>query len=63
MCHQLSNGADTSMARPPQAEMNAPSGPEKPQMRTLMSRNALPRKNVAEKMRYADAAPASTPQA
>jgi hypothetical protein len=45
LCHQSSNGADTSIAMPPHALMKAPSGPVKPQMRTLAAARtgALPR--------------------
>ena len=51
------------MAAPPQADRNAPSGPDKPQMRTLASRTGVVRPKVVVKIRYADEMPASTPQA
>ncbi len=63
LCHQLSNGAEASIIRPPHAEMKEPSGPERPQIRTLTSRNADARRNVVDRMRYADERPASTPHA
>ena len=37
LCHQSSNGAEASIATPPHAQMKAPSGPDRPQMRTLTS--------------------------
>ena len=63
LCHQSSNGAETSIATPPHARMNAPSGPTKPQMRTLTSRSGAFRPNVVVRIRYPEAMPASTPHA
>ena len=51
LCHQSSNGADASIATPPQAETKAPSGPDSPQMRTLLSFSTPPRPNVVVKIR------------
>src|SRR5262245_44627350 len=69
LCHQSSNGAETSIATPPQAEMKAPIGPDNPQMRTPAPRSAPPEPpcgegaNVDVKIKYADDRAASTPQA
>jgi hypothetical protein len=63
LCHQSSNGADASMAAPPQAQTNAPIGPDKPQMRTLTSRSDAALLNVVVKMRYAADTLARTPHA
>ncbi|PYR24757.1 MAG: hypothetical protein DMF92_21945 [Acidobacteria bacterium] len=63
MCHQSSNGADTSIAVPPQAERNAPIGPVNPQIPTLTSRSGELLWNVVVRIKYADEMSASTPQA
>ena len=63
LCHQSSKGADTSIAKPPHAERNAPAGPEKPKTRMLTSRSAAARPNVATAIRYPDEMPARMPHA
>src|SRR5262245_7730482 len=72
LCHQSSNGAETSIATPPQAEMKAPIGPESPQIRTPAPRRSEPASpkpsfgeggNVDVKIKYAEDRAASTPQA
>src|SRR3989442_1215480 len=63
LCHQSSNGAETSIAPPPQAEMKAPIGPERPQIRTPEARRAGEFPNVDVKIKYPDDRAASTPQA
>src|SRR5216683_4973223 len=61
LCHQLSNGADVSIATHPHTAMNAPSGPRNPQIFTDVSRAAGSPPNVALKIKYPHAIPTSTP--
>src|SRR5436853_484498 len=49
------------MAMPPQAAMNAPSGPRNPQILTDASRSGAARPRVVERIRYAQAMPARMP--
>src|SRR6185369_15884466 len=60
LCHQSSHGAETSIATPPQAEMKAPSGPERPQILTPDARSGGEFPNVDVKIKYADDRAAST---
>src|SRR5690349_4740610 len=61
LCHQLSNGAEVIIATPPQAQMNAPSGPRNPHIVTDTSHNAEFFLKVVERIRYPQVMPASTP--
>ena len=61
-CHQLSKGAETIMASPPQLAMNAPSGPRRPRIETEASRSGAARAKVVQRMRWPQLIPASTPQ-
>jgi hypothetical protein len=40
LCHQLSNGADVSIASAPQTQTHAPSGARNPQNSTLCARSS-----------------------
>ena len=46
LCHQLSKGPEAIMAKPPQAQRNAPSGPRKVHSDTAASRAARFRPKV-----------------
>src|SRR5262249_25209506 len=59
-CHQLSKGAEVSMQNPPQAAMNAPSGPRNPQIFTEFSLIVAFPANVVCKIRYAQERPVTT---
>src|ERR1700683_5258162 len=61
LCHQLSNGADVSMAMQPHTAMNAPSGPRNPQIFTDASCVTVSCPNVVCKIIYAQAIPTNTP--
>src|ERR1700722_8393710 len=59
-CHQLSKGAEVSMANPPHAAMNAPRGPRNPQIRTDDSLAAESALKVVCRIRYAQERPVNT---
>jgi len=61
LCHQSSNGAEVIIAIPPQAAMNAPSGPRNPQILTEASRSGESVWNVVERIRNPHEMPAITP--
>src|SRR6516225_7775239 len=60
LCHQLSNGAEVNMQKPPHAAMKAPSGPWNPQIRTEDALAAASRANVVRRIKYAQHNPVST---
>src|SRR4051812_34926963 len=62
-CHQLSNGADVTMAKQPHTATQAPSGARNPQKVTAESRAAAPRPNVVRSATYPDVSPAINPPA
>src|SRR5580658_755663 len=61
LCHQLSNGADVSIATQPHTAMKAPRGPRNPQISTDVSLSVDSPPNVAFKIKYPHAIPTSTP--
>ena len=60
LCHQLSNGAEVNMQKPPHAAMKAPSGPWNPQIRTECSLAAASGANVVCSIKYAQQNPVRT---
>ena len=61
LCHQSSSGAETTIARAPQMQTQAPSGPRKPQNETAAARSrALPANVVCSTSQPHDR-PATTP--
>src|SRR5262245_35170083 len=63
LCHQLSNGADVSIAPQPQMQIHAPSGARKPQKLTAASRSAGVPRNVVFSATYPELIPAIKPPA
>src|SRR5437016_12262728 len=61
LCHQLSNGAEVSIAMQPHVAINAPSGPRNPQIFTDLLCMAVSPPNVAVRIMYPHAMPTSTP--
>src|SRR6185312_7744785 len=56
LCHQLSNGADTSIAKVPQMVIHAPIGPRNPQKCTVAALSSFP--NVVRSTTAPHATPA-----
>ena len=63
LCHQLSNGADVSIAPQPQTQIHAPSGARNPQKLTPAFRSASVPKNVVLIATYPELRPAIRPPA
>src|SRR5690348_589348 len=63
LCHQLSNGADVSIAPQPQTQIHAPNGARNPQKLTDASRSACVPKKVVLMATYPELIPAMSPPA
>ncbi len=61
MCHQLSNGADTTIVAPPHTARNAPNGPPKPHTPIDAARSGASLRSVVATIRYEPARPATMP--
>src|SRR5260370_30420536 len=61
LCHQLSKGAEVSIAIQTHVAMNAPSGPRNPQIFTETLCAVASPPNVVVRIMYAQAMPTSTP--
>src|SRR5439155_25121847 len=63
LCHQLSNGADVSIAPQPQTQIHAPSGARNPQKGTAAARSTAVPRNVVLSATYPELSPAINPPA
>ncbi|OLC06710.1 MAG: hypothetical protein AUH42_05050 [Gemmatimonadetes bacterium 13_1_40CM_70_11] len=61
LCHQLSSGAEVSIAREPEMHSHAPRGPRNPQKPTPAARSSGVPANVVRSTSHAHDPPASTP--